>query len=94
MADEAENRRAGCEGGYTVDKKTYKNAGLDIREKIISEEKDKITIQALLDDDFYIVQRLLYFCPKVYSISDKRIRNLYIEKLEQVKSLYGKIIDK
>ena len=25
MADEAENRRAGCEGGYTVDKKTYKN---------------------------------------------------------------------
>ena len=79
---------------YTVDKKTYDKLFKDEKEKVIKIEKDKITLQRPIDDEFYIIQRLLYFCPKIYYISDERIKNLLKEKLQLIKAMYGSKIDR
>lgn len=79
---------------YTVDKKTYDKLFLDEKEKIIKIENEKITIERPIDDEFYIVQRLLYFCPDIYYISDERIKELLREKLQLVKAMYGNKLDK
>ena len=51
----------------------------DLQEKVIEETNDRITLQRPIDDDFYIIQRLLSFCPEIYYISDERI--IYIIRI-------------
>lgn len=79
---------------YTVCKDIYDELLVDKREKVIKVENGKITLERPIDDEFYIVQRLLYFCPDIYYISDERIKNLVKEKLQLVGAIYGSKIDR
>ena len=79
---------------YTVSKKIHDKLYTDEKEKIVKIENNKITLQRPIDDEFYIIQRLLYFCPEIYYISDERIRNLLKEKLQLIKAIYGSKIDR
>ena len=66
---------------------------VDEKESVLRIEEDKITLERPIDDEFYIIQRLLQFCPKIYYVSDERIRNLLKEKLLLIKAMYGGKID-
>ena len=55
--------------------------------------RDEVMKLRPIDDVFYIIQRLLCFCPYIYYISDENIKNLYKEKLELLKANYEKTID-
>ena len=79
---------------YVVDLKTYESAPKDNKEKVVEIIDNKAKIQRPIDDVFYIVQRLMCFCPNIYSISDENIKNLYKEKLELLKTNYEKTFDK
>ncbi|MBR5303351.1 MAG: hypothetical protein IKU37_00820 [Candidatus Gastranaerophilales bacterium] len=78
---------------YTVDKNMYDKMFVDEKESVLRIEEDKITLERPIDDEFYIIQRLLQFCPKIYYVSDERIRNLLKEKLLLIKAMYGGKID-
>lgn len=79
---------------YKVSKKIYEKSFVDDKEQIIETNKDVVTIKRPIDDEFYIIQRLLSFCPMIYDISNKRIKMLLKEKLELVKALYSNEIDR
>lgn len=79
---------------YVVSSRIYKKSAKDTKEKIIQRKKDKLIIQRPIDDEFYLLQRLLYFCPDLYYISDEKIKNLLKEKLEKIKNNYGRNLDK
>ena len=79
---------------YVISKKAYEKAGKDAKEEIISKKKNKIAIQRTIDDDFYLIQRLLYFCPDIYYISDERIKKLLKEKLKNIQNTYDTSIDR
>jgi len=79
---------------YTVSKSLYKQMPPDSEEKIIEETEDKLIVERRIDDDFYLIQRLLSFCPEIYHISDERIRTLFREKLEILKTSYGDGFDR
>ena len=79
---------------YVISKKLYDNIELDTKEKVVKITDDKVTIERSLDNDFYIIQRLLYLCPDLYYISDERIRKLFKEKLEMIKAMYEKTADR
>ena len=79
---------------YVVSKKTYDKLFVDEKEKVIKVENGKITLQRSIDDEFYLIQRLLYFCPDIYYISDERIIRLLKEKLQFVKAIYENRIDR
>jgi len=79
---------------YKISKEIYEKEKLDEKE-IVSEIKDNIvTIKRPLDDSFYIIQRLLYFCPDLYYISDEKIKNMVLEKLYILKDMYNGQFDK
>ena len=79
---------------YKVSKKIYEKSFVDDKEQIIETNKDVVTIKRPIDDEFYIIQRLLSFCPMIYDISNERIKMLLKEKLELVKALYSNEIDR
>lgn len=79
---------------YVVSKKLYEKMYVDAREKIVETNGDKVTIERPIDDDFYLIQRLLSFCPEIYYISDERIKTLFKEKLEILKASYDDTIDR
>ena len=79
---------------YKVSEETYKKAGLDKKEGL-SEVKNKIaTIRRPLDDTFFTMQRLLYFCPDLYYVSDENLKNAIKEKLYSLKEMYNEEFDK
>ena len=73
---------------YTISKKIYEDSEKDSKEKVIKIEDKYITLQREVDDEFYLIQRLMSFCPDLYYISDNKIKNTVIEKLNQLKSSY------
>jgi len=79
---------------YVVSKKTYDEVFFDEKEKIIKDDGEKLTIERQIDDEFYLIQRLLTFCPDVYYVSDEKIKNLFKEKLENLKASYDERIDR
>ena len=78
---------------YTVSKDLYTNSFEDEKETIIEDNGEKLTIERVIDDEFYLMQRLLSFCPEIYYISDEKIKKLFQEKLEILKALYEHGID-
>lgn len=79
---------------YTVSKEAYEKAYQDKKEEIIGEDGEKVTIERPADDEFYLIQRLLSFCPDLYYVSNSRIKDLFKEKLETLKTLYDDGIDR
>ena len=73
---------------YVVSKNIYKEMFVDSKEKIINDDGQNLTIERPIDDDFYILQRLMTFCPNIFYISDERIRGLFQEKLKILKESY------
>ena len=73
---------------YKISNKMYEEIDLDYKEKIISQDDKYTFIQRPIEDDFYLIQRLLYFCPDLHYVSDERIKKLLKEKLQIVKASY------
>ena len=73
---------------YTTSKQNLEEAGLSDNETIIKTDNEKVTILVSVKDEFSIVQRLLYFCPDVYEISDEKIKNTVLDKLKTTEKLY------
>ena len=73
---------------YIVSKNIYEDIEKDSKEKVIKIEGKYITLQREVDDEFYLIQRLMSFCPDLYYISDNKIKNMVIEKLNQLKASY------
>lgn len=79
---------------YIVKKDAYERLKQDNKERILKTEGEYITIQRPIDNEFNITQRLFYFCPDVYYISDEKIKILFKEKLEILKRTYCNELDK
>lgn len=79
---------------YTVSTRALKEVEKDDKEIIINETVVKgnslTTLERIVDDDFYLIQRLLSFCPDLFFISDSEIKNKVIEKLKTLKEVYDK----
>jgi len=73
---------------YVVSIEKYKQTNVDEKEKIIKIKNHQAFIQRPIDDNFYILQRLFYFCPNLYYVSNSTIKNLLKEKLEKLKNIY------
>ena len=74
---------------YIVSKEAFKNTKPDSKEVLVEYKDNYAIIKSVVDDDFYILQRLLYFAPDVYYISNNRIKALYKQKLKDMKGYYG-----
>ena len=75
---------------YHISKNLYEEISLDKKEKLISLDKKIAIIERPLEDNFFIIQRLMSFCPDLYYISDEKIKNKVKEKLEILKASYEK----
>mgnify|MGYP003571312352 CR=1 FL=1 len=75
---------------YAISKALYEETELNSSETLVKLTDKYAFIQRKIIDEFYLVQRLMSFCPDLYYISDERIKNLVKEKLLQVKSNYEK----
>ena len=78
---------------YKVSKEMFKKTGLDEKEGLSEIKNKMVTIKRPLDDTFFTLQRLLYFCPELYYVSDVNIKNLLKEKLYTLKDMYSGGID-
>ena len=74
---------------YKTSEDMYNNAGPDKKEGISEIKNGIVTIKRPIDDVFFTLQRLLYFCPDLFFISDNKIKNLIKEKLFALKDMYG-----
>ena len=72
----------------------FDKVGLDKKEGLGEIKNNIVTIRRPIDDTFFTLQRLLYFCPDLYYISDDKIKNLVKEKLYALKDMYGDEYDK
>lgn len=78
---------------YITSKEKYQEIGLDEKEIKFSEKNGRVVIKRPMDDDFYLSQRLLNFCPDLFYISDTRIKKQIEEKLKIMKESYENEID-
>ena len=79
---------------YIVSSDAFKEAPVDDREIIIEKKDGLITLERPIDDEFHLIQRLLYFCPELYYISDNKIKNALKDKLETLKYGYEYTLDR
>lgn len=79
---------------YTVSKEKYSELSEDENEEILYDLGNNLVIRRPIDNEFFILQRLLCCCPDVYNISDEKIRDLFTQKLEALRTIYDKPIDK
>ena len=73
---------------YAVSKALFDDIELDKSEKLEKITNKYAYIKRNSIDEFYLVQRLMSFCPDLYYISDEKIKNLVREKLCELKSSY------
>ena len=67
----------------------FDKIGLDKKEGLSEIKKGIVTIRRPVDDTFFTIQRLLYFCPDLYYVSNERIKTLIKEKLYALKDMYN-----
>ncbi len=75
---------------YKISKKMYESIKLEKEERVLQVQKKFVTIQRIVENEFKTVQKLLTYCPQLYYVSDDKIRNILIEKLEILKENYEK----
>ena len=73
---------------YTISKSLFEDIELDKDEKLIELTDKYATIQRTINDEFYLLQRLMSFCPDLFYISDEKIKNSIKEKLNNLKLSY------
>ena len=74
---------------YKTSKDMYESADKDIKEKVSEIKNNIVTVKRPIEDNFFLIQRLLYFCPDLYYISDSKIKSMVREKLLILKNSYG-----
>ncbi len=79
---------------YKISKEMYEKIGVDKKEGLSEIKNNIATIRRPIDDTFFTIQRLLYFCPDLYYISNEKIKNLVKEKLYTLKDMYSEEFDK
>lgn len=78
---------------YRVAKDIYKKTKIDKVEHAHAVTNSILEVERPLNDDFRVIQRLMYFCPELYYISDENIKNKVIEKLNELKDTYCEYLD-
>lgn len=78
---------------YKISRNLFDEIELEEKETLFELNEKFATIKRPISDDFFLVQRLMSFCPDLYYISDERIRKMVKEKLEILKSAYEKEFD-
>ena len=73
---------------FKISKKLLDEIELLEKEKVVEQDKNFVTIQTPLTDDFYLVQRMMSFCPDLYYISDERIKKAVKDNLKMLKDFY------
>lgn len=73
---------------YKISKEIYKKTTLDEKETMTNIKNNIVTIKRPIDDSFSTIQRLMYFCPDLYYISDEKIKKSVEEKLLILKDSY------
>lgn len=73
---------------YKVLKNAWEKAQKDLKEKITDSDENYYTIETPLTDEFYLTQRLFEFCPDLVYISEGKIKDTIIERLEILKKTY------
>lgn len=73
---------------YKISRKLYKEIELDKEETLVKLTKEYATIKRNKNNKFYIAQRLLSFCPELYYISDKDIKEEVKSRLKALRSYY------
>ena len=79
---------------YKISRKLYDDIQLNSKENLVELNDKFAVISRPLEDNFYIIQRLMSFCPDLYYISDENIKNKVKEKLSILKASYDKEFDK
>ena len=75
---------------FKISRKLYEEIKLNSKEELVDLDNNFAVISRPLEDNLFIIQRLLSFCPDLYYISDNKIKNLVKEKLEMIKASYEK----
>ncbi len=75
---------------YKISRALYDEIDLDKAEETVELTKNFATIKRNKDNKFYIVQRLMSFCPELYYISDEEIKEEVKKKLKLLKKEYEK----
>lgn len=75
---------------YKISRKLYDEIELDKEESVKELTKEFAIIKRNKNNKFYIIQRLMSFCPELYSISDDEIKEKVKENLNKLKSCYEK----
>ena len=78
---------------YIVGNEIFDEVGKDSIETIIKKDKKCTTVQRPIKDSFSIMQRLMYFCPDLYYISDGNTKTQIQEKLKLLEISYGEESD-
>jgi len=73
---------------YKIDKESAENMELDPCEAVTRIEGDYAYVKRPIDDNFRVIQKLLYFCPNLYYISDKGIKDKVQDKLYVLRDMY------
>ncbi|MBQ8476701.1 hypothetical protein IJ531_06545 [bacterium] len=74
---------------YKISKEMFDKTGLDDNEELDYIKDNIVSIKRQIKDIFFTLQRLLYFCPDLYYISDPKIKELVKEKLYNLKDMYS-----
>lgn len=73
---------------YKIDAQAAKEMHCDMCEAITKYEGDYAYVKRPIDDNLQVIQKLLYFCPNLYYISDKDIKKRVEDKLYVLKDMY------
>ena len=73
---------------YRILKNTWDNALIDLKEKVTDYNENYYEIETPITNEFFLIQRLFEFCPDLIYISEGKIKNSIIERLETLKTIY------
>lgn len=75
---------------YKISRALYDEIDLDEEEKLVKLTEDFAIIKRNKNNKFYIVQRLMSFCPDLHYISDEEIKKEVEKRLKLLKKEYEK----
>lgn len=75
---------------YKISRTLYDEIDLDEEEKLVKLTEKYAIVKRIKNNKFYLVQRLMSFCPELYYISDEEIKEEVEKKLKLLKKEYGK----
>lgn len=74
---------------YKISEAMLNKFGLNKKEKLLGIKDNIASVKCPISDTFFTLQRLMYFCPYLYYVSDENLRNMVKEKLYTLKAMYN-----